>query len=294
MTTLVDDLGVEVRFPLHVSLSMSGGPGFSTQLTAGASGREQRTRNRKFPLLAWQVAATEVGDNFEQFLDFFYLAGGKADSFRIKDHTDFSADYTRGVLGTGVGTGFPTLQLGKIYGYGGASVVRPIYKPFPGSLAVKKNGSLISEGSSAGFWEVDLSQGIITFTASVSKAISAISKASNGVVTSTGHGFTNGQLVYMSVPTGMVEINGLLANVTVLTTDTFSTGINTGNFTTYASGGTAKLYPQPSDTLTASFQFDVLVRFDTDQMTYQVVDKNNAKGLIITWNAVPLVETRTP
>jgi len=37
-------------------------------------------------------------------------------------------------------------------------------------------------------------------------------------------------------------------------------------------------------------EFDVHVRFDTDEMKAQVIDKSEQEGLIVGWNSIPLVE----
>ena len=80
---------------------------------------------------------------------------------------------------------------------------------------------------------------------STSKTISGATKASPGVLTATSHGFSNGDEIYIDSVSGMTELNGrnyLVANVTTHTftlTDLFGTAINTTDFTTYTSGGTA-------------------------------------------------------
>ena len=77
------------------------------------------------------------------------------------------------------------------------------------------------------------------------KNITAITKANPGVLTSSSHGFSNGDEVYIDSVGGMTEINGRnyrVANSTTNTftlTDLFGAAINTTNFTTYTSGGTA-------------------------------------------------------
>jgi hypothetical protein len=80
---------------------------------------------------------------------------------------------------------------------------------------------------------------------SSSKTITAITKASPGVLTSNSHGFSNGDEVYITSVGGMTELNDRnyrIANVTTNTftlTDLFDTAINTTSFTTFTSGGTA-------------------------------------------------------
>ena len=78
------------------------------------------------------------------------------------------------------------------------------------------------------------------------KNITAITKANPGVVTSAGHGLSNGDEIFISSVGGMTELNTRnyrLANVTTDTftlTDLFGAAIDTTNFTTYTSGGTAE------------------------------------------------------
>lgn len=79
------------------------------------------------------------------------------------------------------------------------------------------------------------------------KTISAITKAAPGVVTSTGHSYANGDVVYLDVQ-GMIEVNKRLFKVVNVATDTFqladvngSTGIDTTNFGAFSSGTAKKI-----------------------------------------------------
>lgn len=80
---------------------------------------------------------------------------------------------------------------------------------------------------------------------SASKTITAITKANPGVLTSSSHGYSNGDEIYVESIGGMTELNGRnyrVANVTTNTftlQDLFGNAINTTSFTTYTSGGTA-------------------------------------------------------
>jgi len=77
------------------------------------------------------------------------------------------------------------------------------------------------------------------------KSITAITKADPGVLTSSSHGLSDGDEVYVDSIGGMTELNGrnyLVANSTTNTfslQDLFGNDIDTTNFTTYTSGGTA-------------------------------------------------------
>ena len=80
---------------------------------------------------------------------------------------------------------------------------------------------------------------------SSAKTITAITKANPGVLTSNSHGFSNGDEIFVDNVGGMTELNTrnyLVANSTTNTftlTDLFGVAINTTNFTTFTSGGTA-------------------------------------------------------
>ena len=73
------------------------------------------------------------------------------------------------------------------------------------------------------------------------KTITAISKASSGVVSSTAHGYSNGDYVLLSVQ-GMRQVDGKVVRVSSSTTDTFAMeGIDSTNFDTFTSGTAAKI-----------------------------------------------------
>lgn len=82
-----------------------------------------------------------------------------------------------------------------------------------------------------------------------SKAITGITKANPGVVTSAGHGYSNGNWVYITSVAGMTQVNGgyyILAGVTANTFELHDTNdlpLNTAGYGTYTSGGTtARVY----------------------------------------------------
>jgi len=71
------------------------------------------------------------------------------------------------------------------------------------------------------------------------QAIEGISQEDPGVITITGHNLDTGHVVYLSGIVGMTELNGEYVEVTRLTADTFSTGVDTSGYTAYDSGGYA-------------------------------------------------------
>lgn len=77
------------------------------------------------------------------------------------------------------------------------------------------------------------------------KVITGITAAAQGVVTSNGHGFLDGDEVYLASIVGMTELNGQFVIVSDKDANTFKMKdvdgnyINTSTYTAYASGGTA-------------------------------------------------------
>ena len=76
------------------------------------------------------------------------------------------------------------------------------------------------------------------------KPITDITKANPGVVTATGHGFSNGDIVIIRGVKGMTEVNRTKFKVAGVSGDTFqltdasaSTNIDTSSYTAYVSGG---------------------------------------------------------
>jgi Flp pilus assembly protein TadG len=72
------------------------------------------------------------------------------------------------------------------------------------------------------------------------KNITNITKANPAVVTSNGHGFVNGNRIYITNVSGMTNVNGNSYTVSGVTTNTFQlSGTNSSGYKTYKSGGTA-------------------------------------------------------
>ena len=90
------------------------------------------------------------------------------------------------------------------------------------------------------------------------KTITGITKANPGVVTSTAHGFSNGDTVVISGVVGMTQVNGKRFKVANVATNTFElqdidgNNVNTSSYTAYSSGGIAnRVYTLTTTYLTA-------------------------------------------
>lgn len=72
---------------------------------------------------------------------------------------------------------------------------------------------------------------------SASKPITAITRASPGVVTCPSHGFSSNAQVAFSGVNGMTQLNGQTVTVTVVDPNSFSIGIDTSAYGAYTNGG---------------------------------------------------------
>ena len=106
--------------------------------------------------------------------------------------------------------------------------------------------------------------GQITETA---KDITAITKANPAVVTSSSHGYSDGDHVWIASVVGMTEVNGRRFTVANKTTNTFElSGVNSTNYTTYSSGGTASKVYEISTSYTSAQVFDLQFAQSADIM----------------------------
>lgn len=74
-------------------------------------------------------------------------------------------------------------------------------------------------------------------TVGTATAITGITNANPGVVTSAGHGLTDGDIVKLAISDGMVELNDQVVRIANSATDTFELeDLDTTNYSTYAAG----------------------------------------------------------
>lgn len=123
-----------------------------------------------------------------------------------------------------------------------------------GDNVVIDNVEIYNGGRINGIRAVSLTNSRITrphihnfrYTAGATIAISGITQAASGVVTTAvPHGFTTERSVVLTGIVGMTELNGRLCNITILGASTFSIAVDTTAFGAYVSGGL--VHPLPSD-----------------------------------------------
>jgi uncharacterized protein (TIGR02217 family) len=157
----------DIRFPDDISFGSVGGISFSTTVVTADSGFEQRNSNWEQARAQYNVAyGVRTPAQLETLLAFFRARRGRAHAFRFKDWADCLSCSIEGTLTPidqtlGVGDGVRTdFQLTKTYISGGVDFVRPITKPVSGTVRVALLATELTSG-----WSVNLSAGMITFTA---------------------------------------------------------------------------------------------------------------------------------
>lgn len=286
------------RFPDKLGYGASGGPSFRTSIIALASGFEQRNADWSVERRMYDLVHTAKNRGELDELIAFYLtvARGRLHGFRFRDWADYNDTHgdAIGWLGGGVGTGSPTLQMFKRYVSGSNAALREITKPY-GTIAVTRGGVAVAYGASAGQISIDTTNGEITFVADDSEAITGHTIASS-------HQFTTaadvsqlgvGDKVYIGGVTGTAAT---LLNSTAHTISnksgsgpyTWTISTNTGGSPTLtASGGTIYAYPQADEALLWSGEFDVPVRFDTDELMAMIRGPR-----LYDLDRIPLIEIR--
>lgn len=153
----------EVRFPTDISYGASGGPEYSTDIVEIASGYEQRNANWQQARARYNVAhGVKTKAQLDALIAFFRARKGRANGFRFKDWSDFSA--TNSAIGTGDAS-TTTFQLVKKYISGSITESRNINKPVGGSITVYVDTVEQVSGVS-----VDTTTGVCTFDSAPSDA----------------------------------------------------------------------------------------------------------------------------
>ncbi len=282
------------RFPDDLAVFARGGVEYNIGIIERENGYETRNLNwgqTKAKYTISQNFVTKQTDgalSFSNINNFFNAMYGPLYAFRFKDFQDYIATTNSGVVNNGVGTGFPTGQLGKQYIKGLAKRIRDIKKPVVNTEKIFRNNIELTKGTSLSQYDIDYTTGIITFQPITFFNISSVTTGgvSCVVTTSVNHNFTNGQKIYISNMPGNTVLNNRLFDISSVTANTF-TIVGVTNLIA-SNSGRANLYPQPTDFLTASFEFDIPVRFNI-QMLNAGMDESG----LISIDTIELVEVRT-
>ena len=268
----------ETRFPEDISYGSAGGPQWKTDVIVVDSGRDQRNQRWSNTRHEYDVAyGVKTQADLKSLIEFFMEMRGRAYGFRYKDPLFNSV--TDEAL---TPDGSPTIQLIKTFGNGFNDYEYTIKKPVAG-ITMERNGA-----SYTGF-TLDTTTGIVTLDPLTTVNISNIAPSSpttlTRITTSSAHGRTTGDTVYIDESVGVTSINGNTYTVTVVDSTNFDIAADTTS-ETYVSDGVVETYVQPSDTLTWSGSYDIPVRFDTDQLSVNLTEYQLGS------TSCPLVEIR--
>lgn len=284
------------RFPDEVSAWMQGGEEFLTDIVMVNSGSEQRNMIWSIPLRRYSLSnGMRTIANAQATKAFFRAVGGRANGFRVKDIFDYTVDHTTGILGTGIGTGLPTYQFKKNYVSGSVTSTANIVKPVANTSEIKRGGVVQTFGSGASQWALDTTTGIATVVADASSNASSITVgATTSVVLAANLGLVAGQTLHLSGFAGAnaSAVNNLahpINSVSGTGPYTFVLATNTAGMTITLGSGVGKKYPQATETLTWSGEFDIPVRFDVDWLQIGL-----DPGGLLNWAQANLVELRNP
>jgi uncharacterized protein (TIGR02217 family) len=283
---------LEEQFPLCARMGASWGDEFNVQIVTTSAGQEHRRLVHPFPVRHFTVQFTQDFETlWSDLLGLYHRAFGMLAGFRVKCLDDYttnnnteaptSTDVKLKRLHAGV------YQLRKLYGNGASPLPigqpeRTIFKPVAGSVVASVNGL------PAPAFTVDATTGVLTFTGEKTRAITGISKAASAVVTVGTHAFVNGDVVHFQGIGGMVEMNHRYGTITSFDSTTITVNINSASFTTYTSGGTAKILPQTADVVRAGCEFDIPCRFNSR------LDYSHVSLELRETSTIDLIEILTP
>ena len=286
---------LEQRLPDDQSYGATGGPMYSTDIVATASGHEHRNANWSQARGQWDIGYTRNQIQLDALIDFFRACYGRAHGFRYKDHSDYQVAQAAGRIGTAIGDGTPgPHQLRKRYTSGSSTTDRDIRKP-SGTPAIYRAGVLKTITT---HYTLDTVTGLVTWIYDATSNASAVTVGATTQVVIAGNPGTliAGQKLYL---TGFAGVDAALLNNLSHTINsvsgagpyTFTLATNTAGKTITVGSGAGQKYPQASETLTWSGEFDVPVRFDADEIRATMLESGPGLRMYAV-SSLPVVEIK--
>lgn len=279
-----------------------GGPRYATDIVTTRSGTEQRNIRWSSSRGRWELGERRLRrSELDEIVAFFRAVKGKAYGFRFRDWSDYQATIDSGWLGSsGQGTGGPDYQMYKRYVLGSQIDLREIKKPVPGTVTVYRNSAPVAYGSSPGLVSLNTATGVVSFVADAQRTIQSITTgAATQITVAAAVGtLTAGQRLYVGAVSGSDA--ALLANQAHLINSvsgagpvTYNLAVNTSGKTITPGGASVYQYPQDSDVLRWSGEFDVPVRFDTDELRskFEAMASDGSEAIHYLYS-LPVVEIR--
>jgi uncharacterized protein (TIGR02217 family) len=279
---------LEDRLPINIDYGSSFGEEYAVEIDTTANGNEYRRLRHNAPRARYDLSFDMRQQLWvmDEVVALYHRVFGKFAGFRVKNLADYSSNGYTGVPAFGnqpcalVSAG--VYQLQKSYGGVGGTIsvgrpIRTVFKPVTGSVLIGVNGASYPTAQ----WSVNTVTGRVTMAANKSRAITAITKAAQAVVTIGAHTMLVGESVGFTGVAGMTQINGLRALITAISGTTITVAINSTAFGTYTSGGTVQTNPITGEQVTAGFEFDLPMRFDSDisGLTFDTFDTLSTGGI---------------
>lgn len=156
---------IEERLLDRVTYGFTGGPTFTTTRVALFSGIVARNAEQLRPKYRFRAPYEHIQQaHHDTVVASFMATMGALHGFRFKDWADYDA--TTEVLGTAVGGVDETMQLVKAYDFSTTTYSRIIKKPVTGTVQLYEDTVALAS-------TVDTETGIVTFTSTVGKVITA-------------------------------------------------------------------------------------------------------------------------
>lgn len=260
---------LEERISSLIRMGSSYVDDYAVDIVTTSGGQEYRSLVHPFPVRKFDVSyLLDNNQTYAELQAIYHRAHGRFAGFRARCFDEWSSngrvgtptafDQPMGLVSAGV------YQLRKLYGTDKAAgatgyAYREIRKPVSGTVRVAIGATEIR----AADWSADATTGRVTFSADKTIAITAITKAASAVLTVGANSFIVGESVQISGVVGMTQINGMRALITARDTTTITVAINSTAFSTYTSGGVVHTRPRAGESVTAGFEFDFPVRFNT-------------------------------
>lgn len=252
------------RFPENISENSQFISGWRTTVTESFNAAEQRNQDWSLHRCRYDVAyGVKTVDDLLTLKDFHTMCRGRLHTFRFKDWLDYQA--TEQTLSH---AGARTVQLVKLYGTSQNTYTRSITKPVDGTVTMTRDGADFTD------FTLDAATGIITFDHDSYVGIGTVAQDANGTLTTdTPHGLSTNDVVFLTDITSMTELNDRVFTITVTGASTFELNQDTTGYTAFSgSAGGVYVYPQPSEVMQWSGQFDVPCRFNSDELAATLLE----------------------
>lgn len=294
---------IEERITVEVDYGAAYGERYKVEIQETKTGNEYRRLIDSSPNFIYEISYNRVTATIlENILDLYHRCYGMFAGFRAKNINDYTSNgWTTTPTNTDQTCEYVSdnsFQLVKRYGDSGKAALsigrpkRTIYKPVSGTVIAKAGGYAMPTAKLT----VDTTTGLIAANvgATYSDEVTAITRANPCVLTvADTTNLAIGESVFLYGIDGMTEIDLTRHEVTGKTATTITLDLDSTSYTAFSAGGSpisgvTNIF-HAEETVTAGFEFDMPVRFDTDLDQLTIDNYDN-----LLTNSIMLKEIRNP